>query len=240
MTYNVSIEFIFLGSLQTMVNDDNNKTDSIVPESDDRIGRGGVYMSRPVSRDSNSSNQDNLTPEDGISWHKISNPLLIITVIGLIYLVLAQDAELSKLQERFDVLETNVITTDINSNFKEQDLKLDKHWSEIKKLWGIAYDRNRKSIENIKTTLEYQKQDLASIGKKIEKSNKSMSSLVSSSLATKLEVNDLIAKYGSKPSKGVEIRILENEKAIKAIDAHRLIINRDIQQLKSQLNSKTN
>jgi hypothetical protein len=63
---------------------------------------------------------------------------------------------------------------------------------------------------------------------------------VSSSLATKLEVNDLIAKYGSKPSKGVEIRILENEKAIKAIDAHRLIINRDIQQLKSQLNSKTN
>jgi hypothetical protein len=153
--------------------------------------------------------------------------------------VLAQDAELSKLQERFDVLETNIITTDINSNFKEQDLKLDKHWSEIKKLWGIAYDRNRKSIENIKTTLEYQKQDLASIGKKIEKSNKSMSSLVSSSLATKLEVNDLIAKYGSKPSKGVEIRILENEKAIKAIDAHRLIINRDIQQLKSQLNSKT-
>ena len=223
-----------------MVNDENNKTDSIVPESDDRIGRGGVYINRPVSRDSSSSNQDNLTPEDGISWHKICNPFLIITVVGLIYLVLAQDAELSKLQERFDVLETNVITTDINSNFKEQYLKLDKHWSEIKKLWGIAYDRNRKSIENIKTTLEYQKQDLESIGKKIEKSNKSMSSLVSSSLATKLEVNDLIAKYGSKPSKGVEIRILENEKAIKAIDAHRLIINRDIQQLKSQLNSKTN
>ena len=150
----------------------------------------------------------------------------------------AQDAELSKLQERFDVLETNVITTDINSNFKEQDLKLDKHWSEIKKLWGVAYDRNRKSIKKIKTTLEYQKQDLASISKKIEKSNKSINSLVSSSLATKLEVNDLVAKDGSKPSKDVEIRILENEKAIEAIDAHRLIINRDIQQLKSQLNIK--
>ena len=222
-----------------MVNDDNNKTDSIVPESDDRIGRGGVYINRPVSRDLSSSNQDNLTPEDGISWHKISNPFLIITVVGLIYLVFVQDAELSKLQERFDVLETNVITTDINSNLKEQDLKLDKHWSEIKKLWGIAYDRNSKSIKKIKTTLEYQKQDLASISKKMEKSNKSMNSLVNSSLATKLEVNDLVAKYGSKPSKDVETRILENEKAIKAIDAHRLIINRDIQQLKSQLNSKT-
>ena len=223
-----------------MVNDDSNKTDSIVPESDDRIGRGGVYINRPVSRDLSSSNQENLTPEDGISWHKISNPFLIITVVGLIYLVFVQDAELRKLQERFDVLETNVITTDINSNLKEQDLKLDKHWSEIKKLWGIAYDRNSKSIKKIKTTLEYQKQDLASISKKMEKSNKSMNSLVNSSLATKLEVNDLIAKYGSKPSKGVEIRILENEKAIKAIDAHRLIINRDIQQLKSQLNSKIN
>ncbi|MDC1300131.1 hypothetical protein N8Y84_00520 [bacterium] len=238
MAYNVSIEFIFLGSSQTMVNDDNNKTDSIVPESDDRIGRGGVYINRPVSRDLSSSNQDNLTPEDGISWHKISNPFLIITVVGLIYLVFVQDAELSKLQERFDVLETNVITTDINSNLKEQDLKLDKHWSEIKKLWGIAYDRNSKSIKKIKTTLEYQKQDLASISKKMEKSNKSMNSLVNSSLATKLEVNDLVAKYGSKPSKDVEIRILENEKAIEAIDAHRLVINRDIQQLKSQLNIK--
>ena len=221
-----------------MVNDDNNKTDSIVPESDDRIGRGGVYINRPVSRDLSSSNQENLTPEDGISWHKISNPFLIITVVGLIYLVFVQDAELSKLQERFDVLETNVITTDINSNLKEQDLKLDKHWSEIKKLWGIAYDRNSKSIKKIKTTLEYQKQDLASISKKMEKSNKSMNSLVNSSLATKLEVNDLVAKYGSKPSKDVEIRILENEKAIEAIDAHRLVINRDIQQLKSQLNIK--
>ena len=221
-----------------MVNDDSNKTDSIVPESDDRIGRGGVYINRPVSRDLSSSNQDNLTPEDGISWHKISNPFLIITVVGLIYLVFFQDAELSKLQERFDVLETNVITTDINSNLKEQDLKLDKHWSEIKKLWGIAYDRNSKSIKKIKTTLEYQKQDLASISKKMEKSNKSMNSLVNSSLATKLEVNDLVAKYGSKPSKDVEIRILENEKAIEAIDAHRLVINRDIQQLKSQLNIK--
>ena len=238
MAYNVSIEFIFLGSSQTMVNDDNNKTDSIVPESDDRIGRGGVYINRPVSRDLSSSNQDNLTSEDGISWHKISNPFLIITVVGLIYLVFVQDAELNKLQERFDVLETNVITTDINSNFKEQDLKLDKHWSEIKKLWGIAYDRNSKSIKKIKTTLEYQKQDLASISKKMEKSNKSMNSLVNSSLATKLEVNDLVAKYGSKPSKDVEIRILENEKAIEAIDAHRLVINRDIQQLKSQLNIK--
>lgn len=221
-----------------MVNDDNNKTDSIVPESDDRIGRGGVYINRPISRDLSSSNQDNLTPEDGISWHKISNPFLIITVVGLIYLVFVQDAELSKLQERFDVLETNIITTDINSNLKEQDLKLDKHWSEIKKLWGIAYDRNSKSIKKIKTTLEYQKQDLASISKKMEKSNKSMNSLVNSSLATKLEVNDLVAKYGSKPSKDVEIRILENEKAIEAIDAHRLVINRDIQQLKSQLNIK--
>ena len=238
MAYNVFIEFIFLGSSQTMVNDDNNKTDSIVPESDDRIGRGGVYINRPVSRDLSSSNQENLTPEDGISWHKISNPFLIITVVGLIYLVFVQDAELSKLQERFDVLETNVITTDINSNLKEQDLKLDKHWSEIKKLWGIAYDRNSKSIKKIKTTLEYQKQDLASISKKMEKSNKSMNSLVNSSLATKLEVNDLVAKYGSKPSKDVEIRILENEKAIEAIDAHRLVINRDIQQLKSQLNIK--
>lgn len=217
-----------------MVNDDNNRTDSIVPESDDRIGRGGVYINRPVSRDPNSSNQDNLTPEDGISWHKMSNPLLIITIIGLIYLVLAQGSELGQLQERFEVLETNVVSTDIDSNFKEQDLKLDKHWSEIKKLWGIAYDRNSKSIKKIKTSLEYQKQDLASISKKIEKSNKSVNSLVNSSLATKLEVNDLAAKYGSKLSKDIEARILENEKAIKAIDAHRLIINRDIQQLKSQ------
>ena len=62
-----------------------------------------------------------------------------------------------------------------------------------------------------------------------------MNSLVNSSLATKLEVNDLVLKIGSQSEKSLEARILENEKAVKAIDAHRLSINRDIQQLKSQL-----
>ena len=222
-----------------MVNDDNNKTDSIVPESDDRIGRGGVYINRPISSDSSSSNQDNLTLKDSINWHKIANPLLIITIIGLIYLVLAQGSELGQLQERFEVLETNVVTTDIDSNFKEQDLKLDKHWSEIKKLWGIAYDRNSKSIKKIKTSLEYQKQDLASISKKIEKSNKSVSSLVNSSLATKLEVNDLAAKYGSKPSKGRRgSNIRKTRKQLKRLMLIDWLSIEDIQQLKSQLNSK--
>jgi hypothetical protein len=81
----------------------------------------------------------------------------------------------------------------------------------------------------------YQKQDIDSINSKLEKSNKSMNSLVNSSLATKLEVNDLVLKIGSQSEKSLEARILENEKAVKAIDAHRLSINRDIQQLKSQL-----
>ena len=76
---------------------------------------------------------------------------------------------------------------------------------------------------------------LLGIPEKLEKSNKSMNSLANSSLATKLEINDLVLKIGSQSEKSLEARILENEKAVKAIDAHRLSINREIQQLKSQL-----
>jgi hypothetical protein len=216
---------------------DNNKVDSIVPESDDRIGKGGIYKNRLISKEYSSSSQEKSDNESRINWHKISYMILLVTTIYLVYLTIAQGSELNQLQARLDQLETNIISSDIDSNLKEKDLKLEKHWSEIKKLWGIAYDRNAKSIKKIKTTLEYQKQDLTNIEKKLGRTNKSMDSLVSSSLATKLEVDDLISKYGNKPSSDIKARIFENEKAIEAIDAHRLIINRDIQQLKSQLST---
>ena len=58
---------------------------------------------------------------------------------------------------------------------------------------------------------------------------------MNASLATKLELNDLTSKTGSPSAQGLEVRVSDNEKAIKAIDAHRISVNRDMQQLKSQL-----
>ncbi|MFQ3342288.1 MAG: hypothetical protein ACI9WN_000404, partial [Porticoccus sp.] len=37
---------------------------------------------------------------------------------------------------------------------------------------------------------------------------------------------------------GLNARITDNEKAVKAIDAHRLSVNREIQQLKERLGGK--
>ena len=218
-----------------MVNDDFNTSDSIVPESDDRIGRGKAYTNRTLARDSDAVDLETSSNKNHINRYKIVcySLAVVVTVFG--YFILSQGTELNRLQKSFNKLEANIISTDITAQLGEQDSKLDKHWSEIKKLWGIAYDRNSKSIKKIKTSVAYQKQDIDSINSKLEKSNKSMNSLVNSSLATKLEVNDLVLKIGSQSEKSLEARILENEKAIKAIDAHRLSINRDIQQLKSQL-----
>jgi len=218
-----------------MVNDDFNKGDSIVPESDDRIGRGKAYTNRTLSRDADAVNLETPSNKNDINRYKIVCYSLIVVVIIFGYFILSQGAELKRLQESFNKLEANIISTDISAQLSEQDSKLDKHWSEIKKLWGIAYDRNSKSIKKIKDSVAYQKQDIDSINLKLEKSNKSMNSLANSSLATKLEINDLALKVGSQSEKSLEARILENEKAVKAIDAHRLSINREIQQLKSQL-----
>ena len=177
------------------------------------------------------------------------------------YLFISQELQLARLQDRFNELEAKIISTDesldqsgelLVTRLGAQESTLVKHWSEIRKLWAIAYDKNRKNIsqqqekiklqgialEKLKTLTASQKKELTSMTDKLDKSTKTVNTMVGSSLAAKSEISDLVAQIRGLSIAGLNARITDNEKAVKAIDAHRLSVNREIQQLKERLGGK--
>ncbi len=259
-----------------MTDRDFNRLDPIVPESDERIGRGESTVSQtPGNRSKAPAGGPSRTAGTvGILW-KLLVLILIVGLGGLGYFFMQEEARLASLQSRFDELENKIVSTDESLNqsgaalsikLKSHDEVLDKHWSEIKKLWGVSYDRNRKTIEaqektikGLQASMAARKKEVGSLnGKfdeltgKLAKTAKSVDTVASASLAAKLEVNDMVSQsqelvdqfnhleQNLKASQqDLRTRIANTEEAIEAIDAYRRQVNRDIQQLKQQLGAST-
>ena len=255
-----------------MTDRDFKAFDPIVPESDERIGRGESTGNQPSSgrRKRVSNSPPRAAGSVGILW-KILILVLLVALGGLGYLFMQEAARLATLQGRFDDLETKIVSTDESLNqsgamlgikLKNHDEELDKHWSEIKKLWGVSNDRNKKnidaqgkSIKSLQASMAARKKEtstlagkLDSLTNKLAKTTKSVETVASSSLAAKLEVNDMVSRsqdlvdqfnrleQSLKASQqDLKTRIASTEEAIDAIDAYRRQVNRDIQQLKQQL-----
>jgi len=268
-----------------MTDKEFSKLDPIVPESDERIGRGRAGSSKQADVSSTGSRKgekslysnNSASKADGaevksvgLIW-KFLVLILICGLGGLGYFFVEQAERLSQLQGRFDELEAKIVSTDESLNesgtalavkLKDQGETLDKHWSEIKKLWGVSHDRNRKKIEaqektlaaqsktvkNLQASMSARKKEITTLTGKVDKASQSMETVVNSSLAAKLEMNDLVGqsqqindqvnnleKSFESLKQNLNTRVADNEEAINAIDAYRLQVNRDIQLLKQQL-----
>jgi len=265
-----------------MTDKEFSKLDPIVPESDERIGRGRpIAPNRSQVSGSGASskkgrscpNNSHPVPKSGMWFWKFLVLLLIIGLGGLGYFFVEQAEQFSTLQDRFNELEAKIVSTDESLNesgtalaikLKDQGTTLEKHWSEIRKLWGVSNDRNRKKIEaqektlaaqsknvkNLQGSMAARKKEISSLTGKLDKTSKSLGTVVNSSLAVKLEMNDLLGQSQQVTDKmnnleksldvlkqNLNARVAGNEEAINAIDAYRLQVNRDIQLLKQQLSN---
>lgn len=248
-----------------MTDKDFNRLDPIVPESDERIGRSESRGGR-IAKDRKRATSE-MPPRSGGAiggFWKVLVVILLLGLGGLGYFFVQVTENLALLQSRFDDLESKIDSTDESLNqsgtargikLKSHDEILDKHWSEIKKLWGVSNDRNRKKIEaqeksikSLEASRAARKKDVANLTAKLTKTGKSVDSMASASLAAKLEVNDMVnqsqelvdqlnsLKQSLKASQlDLQTRVAGNEEAINAIDAYRRQVNRDIQQIKQQL-----
>lgn len=256
------------------------KLDPIVPESEERIGRAKHSASSVGStgsikgRAGKSSEQTARNRSGGGLW-KLLVLILLLGVGGLGYFFVQQTEQLDQLQHRFDSLEAKIVSTDESLNqsgaalgikLKDHDTELAKHWSEIKKLWGISYDRNRKTIESQEKTLAAQektlkglkasmaarKKEISKLVAHVDKASASLEAMVNTSMAAKLEMNDIVSQSQAVTDQvnnlqktidtlkqNLNARVADNEEAIGAIDAYRLQVNRDLQQLKQQLGAKS-
>jgi flagellin-like hook-associated protein FlgL len=165
------------------------------------------------------------------------------------------------LEQRLDL--TSDESSETVSEFRD---KLQWADTEIRKLWGVSYDTNRKAIAANKEQVERVSRDLAVVRKDAADAKSQSAALQQQVAASKAAVDKALAEINTKLN-GVEdqrsrlqamserlsraesqlqdmrtlnSRVQSNEEAIAAIDAYRRTVNRDLLQIKQHLGMPAN
>jgi chromosome segregation ATPase len=125
--------------------------------------------------------------------------------------------------------------------------ELKKHWSEIRKLWGVSNDINKKKIANNKKDIAFLaskresiEDTIGGLSKRIDKESSSVNDVAISQMALTEELeamNQQLGKYVDQLNKlkkahsKLNKSITENSDAISAMDSFRRNITQKIYQL---------
>jgi len=120
--------------------------------------------------------------------------LCVFSVV--VFMMWSQNQQLkSELQIQIKDLDNQLIAADASAS--EQGLTieetLNKHNSEIRKLWGVSYDTNRKSIKGNNQSIETLKKEIATFDKTLSQQNKSTLALE----ATQKKLNATVNKIAT-------------------------------------------
>ena len=132
---------------------DKERINPIIAERDDMIGgslsnnKGDLSTGKTASR---------VTPTGmSAAWKFI----VLMTLFGLLvgtFFGWQQYQIFSQLQDRFEILDSRLNNTDesviqsgaaMQVSISKQGDELKKHWNEIRKLWGVANDKNKGKID---------------------------------------------------------------------------------------------
>ena len=155
------------------------------------------------------------------------------------------EARIVQLEKRFEMSgeESAASVEVLNAKVKENA-------SEIRKLWGVSFDTNRKSIAANKATADAAKKEVAALASKVkgfESSLKKVAALegeitklkestVSASRETKDKVAGLERQLNSVRA-DLTARVGANEEAVQSIDSYRRTVNKDLVQLRDAIRS---
>ena len=252
---------------------DNHRINPIVPERDDMIGRssGSTASSKSSSSKSSGSKYDGGSSGGGSSGgssngggsNKLTVLLLLCVIGGGAFAWLQFDA-LSKnhaeLQQRFNALESRLSSTDasvsqsgaaLQLKISKQAEELDKHWSEIKKLWGVTNDINKNKIETNKKDIAFLsgkraalEKQVADISVRVDKDARSLTNLSGNYLAISADIDAINTESRKLTDKvsgvqsgltNIDRQIKSQAEAIASMDAFRRQINQKIYDLESKL-----
>jgi chromosome segregation ATPase len=187
--------------------------------------------------------------------------ILVLGLAGLGWFSWHQSVQQTQLQQRFNELAAKIDSTDellsesgtaLSVKLVEQKAELDKHWSEIKKLWGVANDRNKKAIKALEQitadSTSKNKELVRNLSSAITEQEKLTARIVdigSDSLASTVRIDELDERIVQvddalknlhstlgPQQKSFESRLRASEKAIEAIDAFRRQTNQSLDALR--------
>ncbi|WP_043317166.1 hypothetical protein [Microbulbifer sp. HZ11] len=155
------------------------------------------------------------------------------------------DARIVQLEKRFEMSgeESAASVEVLNAKVKENA-------SEIRKLWGVSYDTNRKSIAANKATADAAKKEVAALSsrvkgfesslKKVAALESEISKLKESTVTASRETKDKVASIERQLNSvraDLTARVGANEEAVQSIDSYRRTVNKDLVQLRDAIRS---
>ncbi|WGL17687.1 hypothetical protein PVT68_05180 [Microbulbifer bruguierae] len=128
--------------------------------------------------------------------------------------------------------------------------KVKENASEIRKLWGVSYDTNRKNIADNKATADAAKKEVAALSGKVRGLETSLNKLTAlesemaklkeSTVTASRETKDKVAgleRQLSSVRADLTARVGANEEAVQSIDTYRRSVNKDLVQLRDAIRS---
>ena len=237
---------------------DNKPRQPITADRDDMIGRkrSDDRLDQMASLGGGSTSGGDKTPV-------FLRAVILISFIGLVTMGafgwLQYQGLLEKHEDllgRFDLLESRLSSTDesvtqsgaaMQVTISKHNDQLKKHWSEIRKLWGVSNDTNKKKIENNKKDIaflaskrEKTENDIGGLSKRIDKESSNVNDVAISHMAlteeievTNQELRKYIAQLNSLKNMQAKFSrsLSENTDAISAMDSFRRNMTQKIYQL---------
>ena len=157
-----------------------------------------------------------------------------------------QQTSLKSQQQRIVELENQLALSDDESaqSLVAVSAKLKEANSEIRKLWGVSYDTNRKAIKANKTAIDSQSKRQQTLDKALQAQQTTVNSgnqrlseqeLLMRTLRERVDEQSNNVKSAAAAASDNQKRIAGNEEAIKAFDVFRRTVSRDLLQIKQTL-----
>ncbi|WP_323847210.1 hypothetical protein [Microbulbifer magnicolonia] len=155
------------------------------------------------------------------------------------------ESRIAELEKRFEMSDE-----ESSASVEVLNAKVKDNAAEIRKLWGVAYDTNRKGIAANKDATEANKKQVAALASKVNGLSASVQKIaaVESALAelrngntaSQRDTADKLAKLERQLSSvrsDLTARVGANEEAVQSIDAYRRSVNKDLVQLRDAIRS---
>jgi len=243
---------------------------NIIPDQEDRIGQHRPVSTGKAPRQGSAGNtaRHNTSSTMGGLW-KVLVVILVLVAGGSGWFGWQQYQQLTLLQANFDDLTSRLALADESVNqsgaalqlkIQEQGDELTKHWVEIKKLWGISYDINKKQIaENQKIITSHVTQlgkfdsavkKISAITKNIDVDRKTLLVLSGDALANAAELEALqmsllesveklqvVSQNFMNLKNDLSGRLSELEDAVNSFNAYRRQVNQELLQLRKEISN---
>lgn len=232
----------------------------IIPERDEAIS-SRARQSKPTESRREKDNSGGKSGGSNGSSSKATGFLVFLLLVsfaasGFLYYQLQNSTEARQdLVSRIVAMESKLSVTDeslsesgaaIQALLQDHEVKIDTNFSEIRKLWGVSYDTNRKSIDELRAISSTISNNLSGAVDRVTEIEGRFDGLGSQMLIQAADVEDVLTRLRTTRDElnqqtelvsQLQAESESTQEAIDSFDAYRLQTNQKVLQLENEIRS---